>query len=281
VRIPALVGAVGVGTALVVGASAGGASISRATVACGATITSSTTLTSDLSCSGTDGIDIGAAGVTLNLNGHSISGNGTSSTHGVDVAGKKSVTVKNGYITGFPAGVFFESGSDGGHITGIIAGGGSTGIVAITSDGLVVSGNDVGGSTNPGYSIQGGSGVKIMGNIAEQNGTAGFLILAGTAFTISGNKALNNGSTGFFISGTKGTVSGNVADGNAADGFQLDSPGLGPKSGLTAAKNRAAFNGGYGFDVSMFGALDGGGNTVQRNGNAAECLSIACVEVSG
>jgi hypothetical protein len=50
-------------------------------------------------------------------------------------------------------------------------------------------------------------------------------------------------------------------------------------SGLTVSNNRAAFNGHYGIEGDAGGAIDGGGNLVQDNGNAAQCANIICHEV--
>lgn len=65
------------GLVLVFGNAASGRSTMIFTVpACGSTITQSTTLTGDMSCSGTTAntVTIGAPGITFNLNGHTITG---------------------------------------------------------------------------------------------------------------------------------------------------------------------------------------------------------------
>ena len=63
-----------------------------ANVACGGTITTDTVLTHDLTCSGTKGIIIGADGITLDLNGHTITGTAVGFAHGIDNAGNQLVT---------------------------------------------------------------------------------------------------------------------------------------------------------------------------------------------
>jgi large repetitive protein len=73
------------------------ASASAQQVACGQVITNSITLDADLTCPG-DGLVIGNDGITLDLGGHQISGGrGT----GVDVAGHRHVTVRDGTLDGF------------------------------------------------------------------------------------------------------------------------------------------------------------------------------------
>jgi hypothetical protein len=97
--------------------------------------------------------------------------------------------------------------------------------------------------------------------------------------TATNNKVLSGASYGLTTLGDAGTLSGNVANGNAVDGIDLSNPGTGVKPALTASNNRAAFNTGYGFDSTPGGAVDGGGNVVQANGNAAQCANIVCHEV--
>jgi large repetitive protein len=90
--------ALAVGAWLVVGAS----SASAATVTCGQTITQDTTVENDLSDCPGDGLVVGADNITLDLNGHSISG--TVSAHrtaGVRVLDRSGVTVRNGTIANF------------------------------------------------------------------------------------------------------------------------------------------------------------------------------------
>ena len=80
-------------------------------VQCGDTITQDTTLDSDLiDCPG-NGIVVGAAGVTLDLGGHTIDGAGESLLEPIGVsagsfpAGISGVVIENGSIRDFPFGV--------------------------------------------------------------------------------------------------------------------------------------------------------------------------------
>ena len=78
--------------------AAGGAQQALA-LSCGDTLTSDTTLTANLACSGT-ALVVGADGITIDLNGYTISGDGTGL--GIDnTGGYDNVTIKNGTITGF------------------------------------------------------------------------------------------------------------------------------------------------------------------------------------
>jgi parallel beta-helix repeat protein len=90
-------------------------------VSCGDTITTNTTLDSDLANCPNNGIVIGAANITLDLNGHTIDGNGTpvdpcpegeSCDVGVDnSAGHSGVTVKGGSVRQFSVGVLVAGGA--------------------------------------------------------------------------------------------------------------------------------------------------------------------------
>ena len=94
----------------------GGGQASAAQVGCGDTITTDTTLHHNLTNCPNNGIVIGANGVTLNLNGHRIDGDGTPAvgcdpdTEFCDVGvvndGHDGVTVKHGSVREFLYGVF-------------------------------------------------------------------------------------------------------------------------------------------------------------------------------
>ena len=83
---------------------AGGLGSTAQAVNCGAGITSSVTLTSDLNCtSHYAAIEVFADNVTIDLNGYTLSG--TADMSGIHLNGFDNLTVKNGSIRGFFAGV--------------------------------------------------------------------------------------------------------------------------------------------------------------------------------
>jgi hypothetical protein len=77
-----------------------------ATISCGQSLTSSATLSQNLNC-GATGLIIDADNVTLNLNGHTVSGNGIGA--GITLASSAGavtgVTVENGSVSGFADGL--------------------------------------------------------------------------------------------------------------------------------------------------------------------------------
>src|SRR5205823_4290750 len=81
----------------------------KALPSCGGVLTASLHLTADLDCSagGSDGLDIGADGIVVDLNGHTITGGGGADGYfGVNGAGHSNVTVKNGRIVNFKYDVY-------------------------------------------------------------------------------------------------------------------------------------------------------------------------------
>jgi parallel beta-helix repeat protein len=92
-------------------------------VSCGETITADTKLANDLiDCPG-DGIVIGADDITLDLNGHTVDGDGFGNEAedcpggecdaGIDITDRRrGVTIQNGSVAEFPSGISIERGSD-------------------------------------------------------------------------------------------------------------------------------------------------------------------------
>src|SRR5215467_8835964 len=84
------------------------------------TVTQNLTLADDIGPCPGDGVIIGADGVHLNLNGHTISGtfSHAGTAVGVRATGRQKVKISGGTITGFDAGVALISGS-GNTVTGL------------------------------------------------------------------------------------------------------------------------------------------------------------------
>ena len=110
------VSAVAVVAAIAVALAVTGGEASASHVGCGDTITADTTLDSDLLNCPNNGILIGADGITLNLKGHVIDGDGTKAAGcdpnaefcdtGVGNDGHDRVTIKGGRVRDFGPGVF-------------------------------------------------------------------------------------------------------------------------------------------------------------------------------
>lgn len=82
-------------------------------VSCGETITVDTKLANDLTECPSNGIVIGADGITLDLNGHTVDGDGAGDDLGIDnTAGHDGVTIEGGSVQGFVEGVLVVGGSE-------------------------------------------------------------------------------------------------------------------------------------------------------------------------
>jgi parallel beta-helix repeat protein len=87
------------------------AAVASEPLACGDVLLTDTLLAADLTCGAGDGLVLGAPGITLDLNGHSITGSGIgNSAGGVRVPpGINGTTITNGHIAGFTEGVVVDS----------------------------------------------------------------------------------------------------------------------------------------------------------------------------
>jgi parallel beta-helix repeat protein len=91
-------------------------------VSCGATITTNTKLDSDLANCPNNGIVIGADNITLDLNGHTVGGDGVPAGSCLDegicdlgisnIDGHAGVTIEGGAVRGFDEGIFVLGGSE-------------------------------------------------------------------------------------------------------------------------------------------------------------------------
>jgi parallel beta-helix repeat protein len=195
-------------------------------------------LTGDLTVlASQDAIDVSAANVTIDLNGFSITGPGTSGTVvGINASGNVGVTVENGTVTGFHVGV--EVGSNGGangivrnvhadaNVAGILVGSNSvvegctannstptlgTGIGCIGQR-CAISGNTTNGNGD-GIDCNFG-GCVISGNTASKNTSDG-IFCGGTGCLVSDNTLIEN-SIGIDVSDTTSGYKGNVMNANSS-----------------------------------------------------------------
>lgn len=109
-------GAAGVAVAVLATGTVMVGSAAAATVACGSVITRDTTLTANVGpCPGA-GIVVAANNITLDLNGHTVSGNPrarrSTDEVGIRLRQVRGVTVQNGTVKGFDAGVAIGGGGD-------------------------------------------------------------------------------------------------------------------------------------------------------------------------
>ncbi|HEX2041488.1 MAG TPA: right-handed parallel beta-helix repeat-containing protein [Acidimicrobiales bacterium] len=155
---------------------------------CGSVVTSSVTLDRDLGPCDGDGLVVQGSNITLNLGGHTLTGNNTANfgveeQAGIHLIGASRVTVRNGTVRNFDAGVVIDGGS-GNTVTGVLAQDNANHVVHT-------------GALNP-------------CEFAD-----GILILDSSNNRIQGNRAIHNGPFGGID--IVGNSDGNVVTGNISD----------------------------------------------------------------
>jgi parallel beta-helix repeat protein len=204
-----------VGMVAVVLALAGGEA-SAAHVSCGDTITVDTTLDSDLVDCPNNGIVIGADDITLDLNGHTIDGDGElvdpcpqgeACDVGVVNERHNGVTIKNGTVTNFGTGVAVVRAKRNRlrHVATVENA--LEGIVFFRSARSRVkestaSRNGVSNS-RPGIALAESHHNRITGNTMSGNGDLGLFMVASDHNLIKHNKARDNPEGGMLIEGDR------------------------------------------------------------------------------
>ena len=232
-------------------------------VTCGQTITVSIVVGNDLNCPSGSGLIAGHASITINLNGHTFTGN--SSSIGVNDPGNSTVTITNGTVLGWLTGARVNGLAS--KVTGIRASLNTNG-VELLGAGSSATGNVVFKNTASGIRALGGT-EKVISNVARENTSDGIFV-GGSGAVIQTNQAENNTNDGIDDQGTGNTLSGNVTNANGNDGIaSLSDPTA------TVTSNTASYNGAFGIEASPSGK-DGGGNAAKGNTQAAQCKDVVC-----
>jgi hypothetical protein len=213
-------------------------------VSCGDTITVDTTLDSDLIDCPNNGIVIGADDITLDLNGHTVGGNGEPVEPcprgefcdiGVLNDGHDGVAVRDGSVSEFGVGVFIGKARHA-RVLGVSSSGNVLfGIVVDTSARSLVRNSSASGNVGPdadGMGVFGSHHVRILSNSFRRNGQLGIHVAESTHILIhenviarnptaieleanrnevSSNRVSRNGN-GIGIAGNRNVVRGNHVD---------------------------------------------------------------------
>jgi parallel beta-helix repeat protein len=296
------------------GVSASGAFASN--VSCGQTITQSTTLDSDLlGCQG-DGIVIGADNITLDLGGHTISGNNFN--YGVYNDGHTGVVIENGTVRTFYNGVGLDEAngnvvqnvtgesnsaaaisvyeSNGNVIESNTSAGSNFGIVVTEGEGNVISDNSITRGVGAGIYLLQLSSENVVDRNYVRGMFFGALLFDSDNNEFTRNSFIENGSGATLLGadGADGNVfERNVSLLNSGDGFKVNVN----SAGNVLERNDANRNGDDGIDVddpaatltrnsannnedhgieAVAGDTDGGGNKASGNGAALQCVNISC-----
>jgi parallel beta-helix repeat protein len=292
--------------------SAGPALASR--VSCGSVLTQDTQLDRDLvDCPG-DGLVIGADRITVDLNGHQITGTGAPGSAGIRDEGYDRVTIENG---GIPPSIGLDFGFDTGVlligvqeslVRRLSVTGGTYGIALFDStENRIRRIGAIGGAFNR---CDAPAGVAIALFDSDRNvirGSSGQLSDFGITLSRSEqNRVLNNEAApldsdgnqcvgiALFRSSDANDVDHNIAANNDHDGMFVNTRsdetlvegnvavfnGLDDgidvnSSNTTIADNTANENGDLGIEA-VAGVTDGGGNRAKGNGDPRQCVNVAC-----
>lgn len=232
---------------------------------CGDTITADTTLDRDLTGCPSNGIIIGADDITLDLNGHTISGDGKPVRRcprrqpcdmGVFNDRHDGVTVRNGSLRGFAVGVLI-GGVRGNRLVGLSSSHNQYfGFVIADSARSVI--RDSSATDNPrpdgdGLGVFMSHDLRIVNNSFRRNGQIGIHIENSTGNLIKGNEFVGNGDFGVFVQADGTQVRGNHCVRNGTGIL------VGPGSRNVIAGNQVS-GGGEGIAIEK-----GRGNVVARN----------------
>ncbi|MEX2393521.1 MAG: right-handed parallel beta-helix repeat-containing protein, partial [Actinomycetota bacterium] len=248
-------------------------------LACGDFVTGSRVLEGDLTCPAT-ALFIAAPNITLDLGGHTISGDGDDTGTGVsNLAGHDDVTVKNGTITQMAAGATLD-GSEGSRFSNLLLTQNRLLSLDVTNS-VDVTVSNVTARESGFKAFQLGCDIcTIRNNFADDNADAGFIVtgdgntltrnraefnddgfkLTGANLEVTENKAIFNREAGFVISGPDGTLTENIAKNNTEDGFRLTAA---PRAKLR--QNVAKLNENTGFEIAQSDDVFMKGNTTNQN----------------
>ncbi len=198
---------------------------------CGATVTKSITLKANLNCStgGTDGLNVGKSGITINLNGHTITGaGGANGYYGIYNNAHSNVTVENGTIKNFKYGYYsdYAHGESVMKIKFILDGSQSYyGLYSGYGGGNTYSHNTV---TNGvyGFYTYGAAGNTFTRNTLTGN-EYGVYEEYSQHETWTSNDFSHSSESGYDEDYTSPILIGNKSNHNASDGYYIDCDGYG------------------------------------------------------
>jgi parallel beta-helix repeat protein len=204
-----------------------GLSPSSGVASCGQIVTEDVTLTSDLECGPGDGLIVGASGITINLNGYSITSSDEDGSEdpsmnydgssGILVANADDVDISGlGEISGFDEGVTFM-GSSGGQVADIQLANNDIGVLMSGSEGTEVSRNTM---TNNGIALISDSSNHgaIAFNQVVANLEQGMLFLGSDINVVAANNMFGNGENGIYLDIMSNT---NTIDFNTVFGHEV------------------------------------------------------------
>jgi hypothetical protein len=278
---------------------------------CGKTVFHNVILESNLNCPDETAIIVGAPGITINLNHHTITNVEPSEDDpdaddslpfgrdiGIDNShGFNNVTVENGRITAFDIGIDFQK-TTGGKISGVTSDGdGLEGIFFGSSHHGLITGSAFDRNDDYGVELFDNSDVTVRATKANNNGIDGVFDF-NSKDTLDGVKMKRNGPTvsgpgssgegdGFFVvEPDRGyLVENSKAIHNFNNGFEIEDNSPTRLFQVTLVRNTAKFNGFLTFDPPGYavgwgyfaGHMTRGDKSNAAQGNdTGKCHNVPC-----
>ncbi|HYF98982.1 MAG TPA: right-handed parallel beta-helix repeat-containing protein [Candidatus Saccharimonadales bacterium] len=204
-------------------------------LSCGQVIKQSVKLTANLDCK-TDGIIVGADGITIDLNGFTLSGPGEKSSKvGIMFADNDEVTVQGpGTIKSFQAGALFSGGEDN-KIYRVTFTENEIAVFETGSKNVVIEDNLMFGNSI-GVAAHSSSGSKLTTNLFKSNDLAGVTLVNSAANELSMN-TIQGSVNGIFLDGQ--STANNVNSNNVLQNRGVD---LNNGNGLPTNINNNVFS---------------------------------------
>ena len=253
---------------------------------CGTRITTDTILNANLlGCAG-DGLVIAADGITVNLNGHTIGGDGVpgdvAPDAGVRMEGRHGVTLIDGTIRDFDRGISIEGGNRN-HVARLTGSGNSRSAIAVISSSRNVIWANVTHDNHVGIFLSGSDHDRVQGNRSYGNEQGITVQDAADNNDVSANRITGNGDN-LIISASSNRITGNVVSHSVACGPDCGGYGISLEAGQNnvIADNSVSRTLRDGIRVSAFDPEQPtSGNVVQGNHVSATMADGVSVATSG
>ena len=187
---------------LLVASQNAGTGAASSSVSCGDTITTDTTLTSDLTDCVGNGLIISSDNITLDCQGHTIDSDGSGS-YGIVVGGRSWDTIKNCVVTDFLYGISLSESSNI-TLTDNTANSNGFGFFVINSSSNTLTGSTANGNLYDGIHLWNSSSNTLSGSTMRDNGGVGLSLMG------SDNLIYNNYFSSPQNAGASGTNTWNV-----------------------------------------------------------------------
>ncbi len=280
-------------------------------VKCGQLVTKSIQVANNLANCPGNGLVVGAAHITIDLAGHSITGLNKRGSEGIADDGHAGVTIENGTIGRFFShGVGLRKAPDSAVTNMTIHGIGAGGVEPDTSAGVLVQdspstsvlrsnvSNDVNAFQSDGIDVLSSPGSTIQGNTLARNSWDGMVVLFSPEARVLGNAFQANKNQGLELNGAsdRSVISGNFAAHNESSGLTVgDVTGVriednflqgNPESGLfmfdlhgaVISGNKA---GGNGAGIDLEGGQNGSTNNTLSKNQTNRNTSVGLVVENG